>query len=372
MQKKLCYLDWLQINLLKPPGQDIYFSEEYIRIKKDYRTRHFEIIEDIYYNDLLIGTLIHKPLSNILNKNSAQFKFQNNILYSSELKNIANNFILNSNLSVKNISRLDICCDFQYFLDGLQPHKFIKDYVSGKYIKMGKSFVNFDGKNMYSETPDIYTKTGKKINLSDKNQMDIYNVKGKTTEFNKFHYIGFGGKSSVIKYYLYNKSEEMRDVKNKPWITDMWSRNGLDMSLDTWRLEFRITSTKKKFIDLSTGMLTSVRDLSVIDKTNYIDIYEMLLSHYFNFSYTSTDTNKSRLEPLKLFDTIYDKIIIDSLSDKIASDRMDKIYIKKYYNDIAKYKESDPVKYDTLYKYIFDYILARNLSAWYKEHVRYF
>lgn len=61
------------------------------------------------------------------------------------------------------------------------------------------------------------------------------------------HQLAWGHKSSQIKWKLYNKTKEIFETTptgrtwcNKPYIADMWRRNGFNPQLETWRVECSI------------------------------------------------------------------------------------------------------------------------------------
>ena len=142
----------------------------------------------------------------------------------------------------------------------------------------------------------------------------------------------FGSPTSNISYYLYNKSKELREVKNKPWIIDTWALNNLNNDKDIWRLEFSIKKMKKDATNMDDGTNISLSSLALFIRENFECIIKYLIQKLWKFSTLhnwSIQKNKSRCITIDFFKFDIQNIDLIRYSEKITSNRMDKIFIKK-------------------------------------------
>lgn len=262
------------------------------------QTRHFKSIYRI--TDPVTGeevaSLVADPHSEILKMDSGLLKVVNKFLYQKDLLVYVKKLLRDLKLEFRTISRIDICVDFLKFSSGLQPANFIKNYMAGKYVKTGKG----KGKAVFNNT-----------------------ARGIEYESLKF-----GSETSDVTYYLYNKSQEMKDVKNKQWIRDNWTANGWDGKHDVWRLEFSLKSNTQTIIDPETGeAFFSFKDLEIANRIE--DIFKFHFDRYFRFVYGKKKCRKDRMKPLNLMSGYKFVGIRIELSDKKEADRSDKIFSKK-------------------------------------------
>jgi hypothetical protein len=211
-------IDWLQL-YVEMPLSDIADNTYYDVSLQSFQTRQFKKVYAIKSagDKLPLATLAAEAHSNIMAKNTGILKIENKILYQSDLKSWINNLLQKLNLKLLNVTRIDYFIDFQEFLNDVNPADFIKDFVSGNIIKMGKS---------------------------------KFQINGSVKKAFTYDYLKFGSKTSDVNYYLYNKSKELRDVKNKPYITKIWDKSKIDHEKqDVWRLEFSIKSSQKILIN---------------------------------------------------------------------------------------------------------------------------
>jgi hypothetical protein len=339
MQKEIIpSIDWLQFNTRFDAQKGLDISKNYVCKMLNYKTRHFNKVCEIYKDDVLLMTATYEPHSKILPANTFQFKLDNRRLYEKELFNNINDFLSDCNLSVRGISRIDLCYDFNTWNYEKDCSGFIIDVLSGKVNKKG---------------------------------IRTYDLRGKFTDTIEHEYISFGSNLSDVRCYLYNKTRELNEIKNKPWIRELWQQNNIDTSRDTWRLEFRINSTTKSFLERETGELCSVRNTEDIMDTKRNSIFKFLTHKYFNFTYNRTDTNKTRQEELNLFHNDVSKINIVKNCETLESDRTDKIFIKKLHNEIHKLKIDQINRKESLYKFMIDYCKERELLNWYCSKLTY-
>lgn len=295
-------IDWLQLNCRAISGYYYINEPDYVIKPTDIRTRHFLKIDELFLNDRKIATIAREPSSQVLDKNIILIKFENWLLYCKDLKHIVINTLNKINFVCVNITRFDLALDFQYFQNNLYPEKLINKFISNKYLKKGK---------------------GKGTLIFNHN----YNVSKE--------YIKFGSNQSDICYYLYNKTKELNEVKNKPYIQDCWHENNFDKNKNTWRLEFSLKNSNINIFNECTGELDQIRNGKEInlnyflDEKFYIEFFWALVNKYFVF-YKNTGTGKKcRMPEINLFNDFSVTKNMQYITNKIENGRSDKIFLNK-------------------------------------------
>ena len=117
------------------------------------------------------------------------------------------------------LSRLDVCCDFNSFANGVEPREFIRRYFAAPT----------------SNVPSYIRHSSNKFRtFGQKNELP---GSGAVCDFQT---LSFGTRDSAVQTNLYNKSEELRQ-KDKPYIRAAWVASGLDPE-NVWRVEFSLNS----------------------------------------------------------------------------------------------------------------------------------
>jgi hypothetical protein len=291
-------IDWLQLNLVTPSNLDVKYHSFYTVKKLDFSTRHFRIVEEIFQHDKRIATVTRAPLSNIIAPDTILVKFDNWLLYSVDLHYFISQFIALNNFTFKSISRIDICGDFQRFHNNMLPSTFIKNYLHGQYLRLGRTSIS----NAHFRQVD--------------------------TELS-FNALKFGSNLSDTSVYLYNKTLEMNSVKWKPWIAEKWLKAGFSVDADTWRLEVSIKSSNKIVCNTDTGEMNILNSLDVL-KNNYTKLfYSTFREKYFSFVIKDSQVKKSRMLALPLFSGSFSQYKLIEGDKMLAANRADKIFIKK-------------------------------------------
>lgn len=257
-------IDYLQLYC---DATHLNYAEEFTAEAQEYGTKNFEILEKVYLQGALFATVQRKPRSEILQPYAAVIKIENSLLYYADAELIITNFIQQCQLSILNITRIDIAVDFKKFQKGLLPQNLIKGFMKEKYLKNGR------GK---------YTIIG-----NQKNALDV-------------SYLRFGTKSSDVNVYLYNKSLEMREQVFKPYIYEQWKQLSGSPLEDVWRLEFSLTAKATTFLNEETGEIENI-DLSILSNNNQKKrLVSALEERYFEFKINDRQANKSRMKRLQL------------------------------------------------------------------------
>lgn len=286
------------------------YPTQFTTKKLPHGTRHFSIIEEIFIGNKRIASVRRVPFSDLLPKELVLVKFDNWVLYSYDPFKFATKFFRDCNMTFKNFARLDLSLDFQTFENGMKPDLFIKRYLSGSVLKMGKA-AKFKVVGTQSDSQ------------------------------HKFESLRFGSMFSELSYYLYNKTKEMEQVKWKAYIQDTWDKNGFNPELDVWRLEFSIKSGNKILVDANTGESKMIHSLETLQKDNMVILYQTLRDKYWQFVWNDGQQKKNRMRRLKLFTESKYNFHLCELEHHKDATRSTKIFIKKLEETATELRGAD-------------------------------
>jgi hypothetical protein len=294
-------IDWLQLYVEVPETFVNSYSEKYELILEDYQTRQFKKVISIKERktENIIACIVIEPHSKIMAQNTGVLKIENFILYQTNLKKWVNDLLQELKLILLNITRIDFFIDFEKFANGNNPETFIQQFISGQIVKFGKTKFQLCG-----------------------------NVKKSFT----YNYLKFGSKTSEINYYLYNKSLELNEVKNKPYIREQWTKNKLGKENDVWRLEFSVKGGMKELIEETGESITTLKELTILDHKPIKQFLHYLLNKNWNFATKENfekDSCSTRVKKIAFFNLDACTHIYARVTEKKTSNRMDKVFLKK-------------------------------------------
>ena len=214
------------------------------------------------------ATMQCNPRSTIILPDTVILKLSNRELYKPGYMERLGEFLQLYGLRFIGISRIDICCDLNYFCTGRNPQTLIQDFMKDKVLKNG---------------------------------LCEYAVHGKSNNIQNYSSISFGSKTSAVRAYMYDKTKELREVKDKPYIRQLWSENGIDESVPVWRIEISIKSDRTNLVKYDTG---EIFKLSINDLMLQESIQQLFIDYarkYFSFKYNDGKKNKSRMKDVVLF-----------------------------------------------------------------------
>lgn len=282
-----------------------------------YGTRHYRHLVKVSYLEEEICEVQYDSYSaKVMPLDSVIVKFHNRLLYSRELWSIVEKFLSDHCLTVQNISRIDLCADFNAFrkYDCVQ---FIADFLSSK--------LRHKGRGLGGAYFNHYTK---KIGRFSVGKLDYTGL-------------SFGSRSSDARVYMYNKTLELNVEKDKPYIKDFWRCAGLDTTRDVWRLEVSLKSGAMKFKDKKTKAAISC-DLGTFENdADMLRIFHTYRHKLFSFVLNRAGiTNISREPVIELFDNspYYDRQVIRNVT---GSTRTERILIKQLWQMSKKYRALD-------------------------------
>lgn len=239
----------------------------------------------------------------ILPPESTHIRLTNRTCYFDNAAELMDNFINHFNYIFVRISRIDICLDFETFDSGDQPNKFLQRYVAGKYSKINQCNIALHG---------------------------LDNWDGRS-----WNSVKWGNTKSMITTKLYNKTMELTQKSDKPYIRQAWYEAGLIDDWHTierydktgkpykpeiWRLEFTIKSSNKNWFVVENPYNTKPKLRSIrhtLDqyktRAQLMDVFLSLCDHYFHFKHKEYIGDKNDIEnrQLKRKDRCRDKELFD-------------------------------------------------------------
>jgi len=300
--KKSISVDWLQIYV---DATNLQFDKMYKWQLQTYQTKQFRKVYIVSYKNEELCTCVSEPTSKIIPPWAMIVKFSNRQLYGQDYCHVVDCFLEQNNLIYKSITRIDIAADFNYFYNSLCPHSFIDRFVKGTYLKNGRGKFSLIGEQHFQ---------------------------------NSYEYLRFGSKTSEINVYLYNKTKELQEVQDKPYIRENWRLSGINENVTVWRLEISIKNKGTEYVDIETGELQKLTYKKLKDTEYLSDIYFSYLDKYFQFKVNDGTKNKSRMKKLQLFDNQPIKLLPIYLPQTTGSNVTDKIFLKKLYQFDQEYR----------------------------------
>lgn len=335
-------IDWLQlhISLKNQPifEGDLSPSGLFKLVKKDIRHNVFNSHREIYSN--LSGewepcaVLSYEPLSHILPATSGHIKIINKFLYHSDLPRLVDTLLRELQLTFKSVSRYDLSCDFKQFANNMSVPAFFRRVLYKKILKRHCTSIHIDGK---------------------------------LTKSFPIHYMRFGSNSSQVQFYIYNKSKELREKTDKPYIKEKWEKCNLNhKAYDIWRLEFVLHPSQFGIIKTDTGETIEFNNQNITDNDFIFHLFNALMFNYAAFVVNDGQQRKERMKKVQLFKWSKSEDLYLRITEKKTSNRMDKVFVKRLYQLNKAWREhnKDPIDVDSL---LTQYIDERNLHDWFEN-----
>lgn len=257
--KRAIIIDWLEVFALEPTNLDAeYFrAQEYEVSERCYGTPQYREVLTIHDAGQPFIEIRRNPYSlksegGIFEKGACHLRLSNCVLYGKNPIDRLREFMCAHGYRYKNISRIDIACDFNEFDNNLQVQDFVNAYMRGEISKVNQGRLSAHGSDMW---------IGRQITS-----------------------LKWGANSSPNTTKLYNKSKELRESgEKKIYIRKYWEDAGLDQSRDVWRVEFSLTSQFQTLKNKKNGELIK-KGLSDYDTPERL-MYQffILYARYFDF-----------------------------------------------------------------------------------------
>lgn len=246
-------IDWLQCFgylTTESPNEGYFqnsmFGYKYKFEKQEYSGRIYAQKYKVYDSaDNYIYDLYCEPRSNVLKRNSCAIRCSNAECYNHNLFDDLRVFCSDVGFVFKNFTRIDICHDANMFAGGISGDTLIRRFLSGKIRLTRRLKFTVMGDNC----GDMYS--GIKIDYLKK-------LTNKTTEVSEDYQlqgVRWGSRKSAVGIKIYNKTQEMLDVKIKPYIIDLWKESGLNIDKTVWRTEISLNHDSMKWLSDETGEL---------------------------------------------------------------------------------------------------------------------
>lgn len=291
MEKYCISVDWLQVccysnNLSYLLNNDYYNkidSLPYWLELQPLETRNFARFVRVHTkvgNDWrYCADILAVPRSTMLNSNIVLVKIHNRFLYSQNYIKLLYNICDTFKLSIKGLTRLDLCYDCNIFHGGLKPHKFIKEFVTAEF-----------------DSPRYIYKVGAK-------QFRVYGGKS-VSSATKFSGIEFGSGKSSKRCYIYDKTRELAEVKDKPWIRQYWRENGLisDEKTHVYRAEISIKCDGMDLLNMSTGELFKLSPEYLRSQPAIEKLFHFYAARMFRFHRKGKHTRVRDYDRIELFE----------------------------------------------------------------------
>lgn len=284
MEKYLISIDWLQTYNLCNELTDGIYTDGYYSFNLTLtgtETAQFKRLYKLTCKGQTYATIQQCPRTSVINPKTTLVKLDNRVLYSGKCIEIlyAINFALS--LRYKGISRLDLCYDCNRFYAGRSPARFVKDYLSKSEEETGY---------IYRVGSSTFTAHGDKAH-------------GRTSVTS----IRFGSEKSMVSCYMYDKTKELSEVKDKPWIRECWEAAGLVSDEDThvWRTEISIRSQGTDILRMSTGELFRLSPRSVEWQERAEEVFGYYAAKYLKFRRKEQgQTSKRYYREMRLFESV--------------------------------------------------------------------
>lgn len=288
-------LDWVQIycdarnthivdtyDVLTSPIADKWGNHREYKLTdaKEY-IKGYAFCRSVNYRHYSVAVIAWSPR----NANNDQFgcaiKVANAVLYVADWHFILADILASLGWVAKSITRLDICCDINYFLNGLLPETFIRKYL----MRKGATYIR-DGSNKWA----------------------CYGLK--ELHNNEFQSIRWGSRKSGVSVYLYNKSKELKEQHHKPYVVEAWKKACLNIDR-VWRVEISINSSGRGLKDVNSGFIRSLFVDELNTQIGVENIFKVFARKYFSFRKVTRGSScrKRDLPHVELLDFSGDTIL---------------------------------------------------------------
>lgn len=344
----LISIDWLQIS-----GRLHDSVPDAVEIRKykehDPFVDHVELPESTIYNPIfserrdikangvVVAQIFWVPRTSSLDRNLCSVRLENRTLYCQDRIKILYQICDALHVEICGITRLDLCYDCNKLANGWDPANFVYKYVCNKPLRKGH--IHRSGSTRFS-----------------------CNGTRKWNQYSKITSIRFGSPKSDVGAYIYNKTLELAEVKDKPWIRDCWEKAGLISELSdelkdlsekdrakmvdqhtlagycvqsVWRFEISIRCEGRDLLRVADDKLFK---LSISDAENQADIEELFYIYAqkaFDFRINTGQKNIRHYKPMQLFihgdvpcnyRPVHVSRLLDSgRTEKMCANKLDKI-----------------------------------------------
>lgn len=279
-------IDWLEVYALEPVQQsprnaDFYRNAGLSVKQREYGTPiYHEMFTIMDEHNLPLIEVRRNPKSaagvqanGVLDPRSSHIRLSNRTCYFDNAATILQTFLQTYGYELIRISRLDLALDFEYFDYGDEPQKFLNRYINGKYAKINQSNISLHG-------------------------LDCWDGR-------YWNSVRWGSKTSMVATRFYDKTMELQQQHDKPYIRQAWFQSGLVDDWFTlervneqgqrykpriWRVEFEIKSSDKNWFRVENFFTRQPKFISIRHtlamyetRQQMLDVFFSICNHYFHF-----------------------------------------------------------------------------------------
>lgn len=301
-------IDWLQVYGTRPliaVAPELQGLSKLYQVKqRDVATSLWMDVYDISWIGRDIATFYCRPRSSAMDMNGCTLKLANRVCYSMECISILMELLQVLDITYVGITRLDICYDCNRLYGDRSVPQFLMDYFSHEPFCEGH----------------IVRKGSRRVQVyGSRSNLGVTRISG----------MRWGSPQSDIGAYCYNKSLELLEVKDKPWIRGRWADSGLlnvwskedfdslkpkereryielgdtenFVQVPVWRFEISIRGHAKDLLCLNTGELFRL-NLSFLETQEKIEeLFYVYAAKVFDFRMSTGQTHIKNYPPLQLF-----------------------------------------------------------------------
>lgn len=286
MEKYAISVDWLQVYCVAPEGgltlkEGDIVEGEYIFTLKPYDVSipMFKEHWSVRYKGKQCANVSFNPRSPRLPERMVSIKLENRVLYHTGYIKLLYALMAAIRVRYKGITRIDLCYDCNRFAGGRSPSRFINHFIMKGSDKKG---------GLSRKGSEEFTCHGRKSEGSSA----------------KINYIRFGSPNSKIVSYIYDKSIELREVKDKPWIRRLWQFNQIEDSEEkhVWRAEISISAEGTNILDMRDGVLFRLSPEYVENQEDIEELFYAYADRYLFFRENGGQKYKKNHKKVELFE----------------------------------------------------------------------
>lgn len=298
------------------------------------------------------------PYSSVICPTSGVLKIDNAVLYMANAVDVIENLLATNHIRILSLTRIDICGDFTRICNQ-QPGEVIRAILSGKWLRVGQS-------RFYGRGEDLWKLRGiRQVSAHCWCAENSFEFLGSANTAERFTYLRYGSRSSEVCVYLYNKSLELRQVKDKPYIRRLWDEE----TRDVWRLEFSLKGKHVCHIEREMRRGLPTKWQGYFCPLVRSVVYSALCQKYFDIRENTKQVRKDREKRVTLFQSLPSVKWQREPSRATPSNRADKIFLRKL-AEVHKeiYDKSAGSSVCKAFELGREYAKLKDLAKWCEEH----
>lgn len=314
-------IDWLEIfcNEGSIPKDAAFFANAGWNVKlREYGTPQYQQMFTLLAGKIPALEVRRLPYSvkekgGIFHNGDCHIRLTNNTCYLPQPVTFLRQFLLDYNITLKSISRVDLCWDFQKFDNGTKPEELLQAICNNTIAKLHQPRLSIHGTSHWS--------------------------------YNDWNSAKWGSPSSMITTKLYNKTQELREGHAKPYIEQQWAAAGLDMTQPVWRAEISMNSAAKQIVRMEDGEIFYINLDSIDSREKCWLLFKRLASKYLDFRIVTKSREgnyirKNRCEQLQLIDNNCEVYTAPKLTNTPVPTRTNKMLLAELRKIV--YEEEHP------------------------------